>query len=52
MIFSNKTTLLIVKYISKTLAAGITYIILIYTDVLLHKNYSDVGILGSCSCVV
>jgi hypothetical protein len=44
MIFSNKTSLLTVKYISKTPAEGITYIIPIYTDVFFHKNYSDVGI--------
>jgi len=52
MIFSNKTALLIVKYISKTSSEGITYIILIYTDVFFHKNYSDVGMWGFCSCVV
>lgn len=49
---SNKTSPVIVKCISTTSAAGITYITLIYTDVFFHKNYSDVGIQGFCSCVV
>jgi len=43
MIFSNKTSLVIVKYISKISAAGITYIILVYTDVFFHKKILRCG---------
>jgi hypothetical protein len=44
MIVSNKSSLRIVKYISKTSEAGITFSILIYNEMFFHKNYSDVGV--------